>query len=272
MNQGSELPSRREPQAGVPEAIPAAADVETPGTEAADAHANAVRVETRRTNVDALEQTDTTGQEVGRDEPGHLGSVRHVGGSIGEQGHLFGPVLVQRTRDRVLADDQPPEGDLVVPAEHLLRLRVPAVLLRVEVVGLESTDVEQGQGRRGAGDHDVIIRLAPVQDLDRRNGFRQLLNVLVGVDDRRTHDHDLLGRDEVVAEDRPSGAVVRRLGREAGDAVHHIRDELSPTREQTRAAALVETGDLGHDRGRKQMQFALPCTRQIVGIRSRGHW
>lgn len=126
------LPGSRQADAVMAAVAVPVADVETPGIEAADADAATVRVETGRPNVDAFEESDTTDLEIGRDEPTHLGGVRHLL-ERGQKLVLLVPVFAGRVRDWCLLDGEPSERRFVFASKLLVG--IPPTRLRVEVGG-----------------------------------------------------------------------------------------------------------------------------------------
>ena len=136
---------------------PKVVDVETVAVEIADEDAIAVRVARRGADVDVLEQIDATHRLIGRDRPDCFGGVRHVF-DLGDQRLLVGESLVERARHRILADHEPAGLDFVVARELLVVFSVPAILLRVEVGGVEIADVQKRHTRGRAGDqHHVVL-------------------------------------------------------------------------------------------------------------------
>lgn len=192
------LPGDGQTDAAVAVGIPVAADVEPVGIEVADEDTVTVRVETGRPNVDAFEESDTTNLEIGRDEPAHLGSVRHLL-ECEEKLVLLVPVFAGRVRNRRLLDQEPAEGRLILAGELLIG--IPPVRLRIEVDGLDLPNVERGH-RCGRCRHDgVTVVLAPLEYVLRRQIFGEPVSLLVGVNDARASLADFLGRNEIRAED-----------------------------------------------------------------------
>ncbi len=148
-----QLPGRDDAQMRNAVGAPKVVDVETVAVEIADEDAIAVRVARRGADVDVLEQIDATHRLIGRDRPDCFGGVRHVF-DLGDQRLLVGESLVERARHRILADHEPAGLDFVVARELLVVFSVPAILLRVEVGGVEIADVQKrhtrGRGRRPA--------------------------------------------------------------------------------------------------------------------------
>lgn len=196
--QGSELPATGQTQIAVAAAVLVVVDVQTPGNE--DAHVDAVtaRADTGSPNVNAFEESDTTNLEIGRDEPAHLGGVRHLL-ECGEKLVLLVPVFAGRVRNRRLLDEEPAEGRLVLAGE--LQIGIPSTSLRVEVGGLNLPNVERGH-RCGRCRHDgVTVVLAPLENVLRRQTFGECRDLFDGVNDARASLGDFLGRNEIRAED-----------------------------------------------------------------------
>ena len=214
------------------------ADVQTPGNEAAHDDTDTARVETRRVDVDAREQTDIPDRLVRGDAPDEFGRVRR-NLVVREQSLLFGPVLRGRFGNCLLAKHDPPSISLVVPSERLLR--VPAAFLRVEVVGPEVADFEHRHGPVGARDDHVAVVAAPFEHLLRGHGIAQLRELIVRVDDAPRLG-DFLGEDEILTEDGAYEVVVRHLRREPVDAGHDVGLKLAATLEETLEAILVGIG------------------------------
>lgn len=119
-----------------------------------------VRAEARRADIDTREQVNVPDRLVRGDAPGDFGDVRrHLG--FGQESLLFDPVLRGRSGDRLLAKHDPPGVDLVDLRE--LPLRVPSAFLRVEVVALEVTDLEERHGAVGSGDEHVAVVATPLE-------------------------------------------------------------------------------------------------------------
>ena len=222
----------------VAEVVPVVADVETLGAEAADVDAIADRVKIGTPDVDILKEPDAADLEVDRDEPAHFGRARDAL-DTGEELVLLAPVLAGRLRHWILADHEPARAGLVLARELLLG--IPAARLRVEEAAVEHADVEEVDriGRRR--DDGVVIFLAPPQDVFRRDGVVERSEILFLVDHRRDL-HDLLGRDEVDAEDRLRQRIVRLLRRKTLDAFQYVGLELAAALEEPLEALLVEAG------------------------------
>lgn len=206
-----------------------AVDEEAAPDEEADAHATAERAHTRRAHVERRKQVDAPDGLVGRHAPDLLGGVGHHL-EAGEHPLLLAPRLVRRAaRHRLLAEDQPPAGRLVVTGERLAVGRVPAALLGVEVAALELADVEErGRAGRAGDDHEAVVA-APLEHLAGGHGVAELEELLRVVDDALASGRDLLGADEVVAEDLAGDGVVGRLGRVADDDLPQGGRELVAT-------------------------------------------
>ncbi len=221
-DQGSLLPGSGHPEAAEAEVVPVVADVQTPGIEAAHVDAVAARAETRRADVDAREQVGVANGLVGRHAPHHLGGVRgHL--VVGQQSLLFVPVLRGRLRDRLLAKHDPASFGLVVLGERLLS--IPAAFLRAEVVLLEDANLEEGHGAVGSGDQHVAVVAAPLEHLLRGHGVAELRELLVRVDDALARLHDVLGGNEILAEDGADQVVIRCLRGEALDSGEQVGGE-----------------------------------------------
>ena len=216
------LPGRRNADAVDPNVVAPAADVETPGIEAADAHTATVREERGRTNVDVLEESDATNLEVGRDEPAHLCGVRHAL-ECGQELALLLPRLARRVQNRRLLDGEPSERRLVLAGELLIR--VPATGLAVEVGGLDLPNVEHRHRGGRCRHHGVTVILAPLEHIFRRQALGKCRDLFVGVNDARASLADFLRRDEIRAEDGLRQRVVGRLGREATNPCEQVHGE-----------------------------------------------
>lgn len=192
------LPGSRQPDAVEAAVAPIAVDVEAAGIEAADVDTVTARVETGSPNVNAFKESDTTNLKIGRDEPAHLGGVRHLL-ECGEKLVLLVPVFAGRVRNRRLLDQEPAEGRLVLAGELLIG--IPSTRLRVEVGGLDLPNVERGH-RCGRCRHDcVTVVLAPLEHVLRRQAFGKCRDLFDGVNDARASLGDFLGRNEIRAED-----------------------------------------------------------------------
>ncbi len=204
--------------------------------EVTDVDAATARVQTRRADVDARQQIDVPDRLVRSETPGDLGDVGHHL-LVGEKRPLFVPVLRGGLGDRLFAEHEPPGLDLVVLGECLLR--VPAAVLRVEMVLLHGANVEKGHRTVGTGDEHVAVVAAPLQHFLRGHGVAELRELLVGVDDWLARLGDFLRRDEVLAEDGTGEAVVRRLRREPANAREHVRLELAAALQEPLETVLV---------------------------------
>ena len=254
------LPGSRQPDAVVAAVTPIAADDEPVGSEVADVDTVPARVETGRPNVNAFEEPDTTDLEIGRDEPTHLGGVRHLL-ERGEKLVLLVPRLAGRVRNRRLLDQEPAEGRLVLAGELLVG--IPPTRLRVEVGGLDLPNVERGH-RRGRRRHDgVAVFLAPLEHVLRRQTFGECRDLLGGVNDARASLRDFLRRDEIRAEDGLRQTVVGRFRREATDAFCEIHGEAGMLVQALRAV-IVESGlvVLGAERFGGSLSFRTVCGHQ----------
>ncbi|MFM2340112.1 MAG: hypothetical protein RLZZ360_748 [Candidatus Parcubacteria bacterium] len=257
--QGS-LPASRQTQTAAAVVVPVVADVKTLGNEVADEDTETVRVETRRANVDARQQIGVANGLEGRHAPRHFGNVRgHL--VVGQKSLLLGPVLRGRLRDRLLAKHDPAGFGLVVLGERLLG--IPAAFLRVEVVLLEAANLEEGHGAVGSSDQHVAVVAAPLEHFLRRNGVAELRELVVGIDDRFARLHDILGGDEILAEDGADQFVVRRFRREATDPREHVGGEARVLVESLRAI-FIESGliVLGAERFGSSLSFRTVCGYQ----------
>lgn len=196
MVQGSLLPAGRHTKVVAAAIARVVADAETRGIEEADDDAATVRAETGRPNVDAFKEADATNLKVGRDEPAHFGSVRHLL-ECGQELALLIPVFAGRVRDWRLLDGEPSERRLVLTGKLLVA--IPLLSLAVEVVGLDLLDLKQ-RHRLGRCGHDgVTIFLAPLQHVFRRQTFGECLDLLVSVDCPASLGY-LFWRDEIHTE------------------------------------------------------------------------
>mgnify|MGYP007089694744 CR=1 FL=1 len=159
------LPGSRQPEAVVAVVIPVDVDEEPVGIEEADEDTVTVRDETGSPNVDAFEESDTTNLKIGRDEPTHLGGVRHLL-ERGQKLALLVPRLAGRVLDGCLLDQEPPEGRLVLASELLVG--IPSTRLRVEVGELDLPNVECGHRCGWCGHDGVTVVLAPLEHVLRR--------------------------------------------------------------------------------------------------------
>lgn len=178
--------------------VPIAVDVEPDGSEAADADTETARGETGCPNVNAFEESNTTNLEIGRDEPTHLGGVRHAL-DVGQKLVLLVPRLAGRVRNRRLLDQEPAEGRLVL-ADGLL-IGIPPTRLRVEVGGLDIPNVERGHRCGRCRHNGVTVFLAPPENVLRRQTFGECRDLFAGVNDCSTNLADFLGRNEIRTED-----------------------------------------------------------------------
>ncbi len=217
---------------------PAVADAETPVVEAADVDAAADRVERRRTHVDVREQVNAPDGLVHSESPDDFGSVRHAL-ELREKFLLFVPGLLGRVGDRLLAKHKPFRLDLVFPGKLLLVFCVPALALRVEVRGLESADLDKRHRFRGSCHEHVAVVATPLEHLLRRQSLAEFHELVFGVDDALARLGDLLGRDEILAENRASELVIRHLRREATDAGHDAQLKVPALLEKPLQAILV---------------------------------
>jgi len=192
------LPGSRQPDVVVAAVAPIVADAEPVGIEVADVDTVTARVETGRPNVNAFEESDTTNLEIGRDEPAHLGGVRHLL-ECREKLVLLVPRLAGRVRNRRLLDQEPPEGRLVLAGELLIG--IPTAGLRVEVGGLDLPNVERGARLRRCRHDGITVVLAPLENVLRRQTFSECRDLFDGVNDARASLGDFLGRNEIRAED-----------------------------------------------------------------------
>ena len=175
------------------------ANEETIGIEVADGNTVTARVETGRPNVNALEESDTTDLEIGRNEPAHLGGVGHRF-ECGQKLVLLVPVFAGRTYDWRLLDGEPSERRFVFARELLLS--IPATCLRVEVGRLDLPNVEQGHRCGRCGDEGIIVGSTPLERVLGRQTFGKSRDLFVSVHDARSCLRDFLRRDEIYAEDR----------------------------------------------------------------------
>ncbi|MDB5187806.1 MAG: hypothetical protein JWO50_326 [Candidatus Kaiserbacteria bacterium] len=204
---------------------PRVADTETTVTGTADAHAVTNRSETGSPDVELVEQIDVVNGLVGRETPSRLCYVGDYH-RVGDEQLLIRPSLVERVLNRLLAECDPDQGlNLVVVREILAGFVVPARValvrpLGVEVVGIEGTDVEYGHrhGRARSEKHTGRGKAC------KHRLFRQALaehdQLVLGIGEA-TCRRNLVGRDKVLTENRPSFGVVRRIRHDR--VTHHFR-------------------------------------------------
>ena len=136
------LPGSRQPDVAVAAVVPIEADVQTPGIEVADGDTVTVRVGVRTADVDVLEQTLASLQEVADGCVDHHLSLRCFF-EIPEERLLFVPRLIRRVSDRNLADQLPTEFALILRERLIV---VPGVVRVVEERALDlRTNVENRQ-------------------------------------------------------------------------------------------------------------------------------
>lgn len=230
------LPASRQTQIAVAVADPVAADVQTLGIEAADADVVTARVETRRADVDVLEESDTTNLKIGRDKPAHLGGVRHLL-ERGQKLVLIVPVFAGRVRHGRLLDGEPSERRLVFVGELLVG--IPPTRLRVEVGGLDLPNIERGHHRRRYGHDGVTVVLEPLEHIQGRQTFGKLVSLLVGVHDVRASLGDFFRCNEICAENGLCEIVIRRFCGETTNTSDQIVLPLVSATEESLKAVLV---------------------------------
>lgn len=145
-DQGSLLPGSGHPEAAAADAAPVVADEQTLGTEEAHVDAVAVRDEIRTADVDVLEQTLASDEEVADDRVDHHLSLRRFL-VFREERLLFVPRLVRRVGDRDLADQLPTD---LAPVLRERLLVVPSIVVAVEELALDlATNVEDRHREHG---------------------------------------------------------------------------------------------------------------------------
>lgn len=239
--QGSEsLPRGGDPHTVATATIAPEADVETVPAEVADDHAVPVRIDARGADIDRRQEVDVPDRLVCRESPDHFCGVGHHL-EIGEKLLLLAPRLGRRVRHDAFAEHVPAACHLVVASESFALFGVPAALLAVEVAPLEFADVKE-RHLTGRARHEVVVVAAqPLEGLLVGKRLLELGDLLLGVG-QTTGGGDLLGGDEVVAEDLSNQFVVRSSGRVATDERHEVILEVATLTDQALDAVLVGTG------------------------------
>lgn len=194
--QGSLLPGTRQAEEVNAEVVVPAVDVETPGNEVADVDTVTARAEIDATNVDLLEQTFSSGEEVTNHGVNHNPSSRRFL-IFREESLLIVPCLRCRVGDGFLADQLPADFTLVL-GERLLV--VPVLRVKQGLIGLlldDATDVEDRQ--REYSDENVRVLAGRKHFLAERN-FGQVGELLLRGVNPEVFDR-FLDAEEVLAHD-----------------------------------------------------------------------
>ena len=216
------------------------ADEEAALTEVPDVDAVAARVDARGAGVDVAQQVHAPDRLVAGQRPHELdGHGRRL--EVGEKSLLLTPRLRRGVRHDALADHVPAAGDLLVAGEGLALLGVPAALLAVEVAPLQLTDVEQRHLTGRTRHEHVVVALEPLEGLLVGEGALEVGDLLVAVGEA-TGSGDLLGGEEVVAEDLTSEGEVGELGGVSVDQRHEVGLEVATLTDQALGAVLVGAG------------------------------
>gem|GEM_PF-5482188 len=237
--QGS-LPRRGHTNVAVPSAVAPVVDVESVVVEDPDDHTVAARVDAGGTSVEATEEVDAPDRFVDGHPPDLFGGVGHHL-EVGEELLLLAPRLGRGVRNDALAEHQPATGHLVVAGELLALVVVPAALLGVEVASLQLTNVEERHVTGRARHEHEVVATQPLQRLPVGESALKLGDLVVGVGEASSGG-DLLGGDEVVAEDLTDEGVVGNLGRVATDEGHEIGLEVPTTSGESLDVILVGLG------------------------------
>ena len=198
------------------------------------------RVDARGAGVQTPKQVHAPNRLVAGQRPHELDGHGHRL-EVGEESLLLTPRLRRRVRHDALADHVPAAGDLLVAGEGLVLLGVPATLLAVEVAAVELTDVgEQHLMGRARHEH-VVVATQPLEGLPAGEGALEVGDLLLAVGDA-TGGGDLLGGEEVVAEDLTGEGEVGRLGDVSADQRHEVGLEVATLTDQALGAVLVGVG------------------------------
>lgn len=237
--QGS-LPSGGHTEVVVAAAVAPAVDVEAVLVEAPDEDVVSERVDARGAGVDVAQQVYAPDRLVAGQRPHELdGHGRRL--EVGEELLLLTPRLRRGVRHDALADHVPAAGDLLVAGEGLALLGVPAALLAVEVAPLQLTDVEQRHLTGAARHEHVVVALEPLEGLPVGERLLEVSDLFLAVGEA-SGSADLLGGEEVVAEDLTGEGEVGRLGGVSADQRHELGLEVATLTDQALGAVLVGAG------------------------------
>lgn len=192
------LPGSRQADVGDAAVIPAEADVEPDGIEAADVDTGTARVEIHATNVDVLEQSLPGGEEVADHGVDHDPSGRRLL-VFREECLLLVPRLRRRVGDRRLANEVP--ADLALVLGERLSV-VPVLVVEQGLAGLlgDATNVQdrerehRNENVRVLHGHERLFGeryLGEVRELLLRRADPEVLNCFL--DAKAVLPHDLAG-------------------------------------------------------------------------------
>jgi len=241
----AELPGRGQADAAAALEVIPAVHVRPAAARATDEDVSAVPVHARGASVDVGEEPLVPHLVVDGDEPVQLGGVRHAL-DIQEQELLLVRGLAGRALDDCPLDREPARAGLVGVRELLRRIEEPGVPL-TEVRGREHVVFGERLGRGGRRHQSVAVIAVPLEYLLRRQGTSELCDLRLAIGHRLASCHHLLGRDEVLAQDRASESVVGRSRREATDTLLEVFQELPATGNESLESRAVELDRL--DRG-----------------------
>ncbi len=217
--QGSLLPGPGQTDVAVPIVVPAADDVEPAGMEAAHAHASAIRVEVRTSDVGVLEQPNAFGEEIADDGVDQHTSCWCFLVAV-EKRLLFIPRLRCRVVDRSLADQMPSDLALVL-GERLLV--VPCILVGVEELVLDPA-TEFADRQREGHNKDVCV-LAGQEDFLGERHIGEIRELLLRGVDPEVLDR-LFDAEDGDASGPCPGLARRGLEATVFDQSHHLRGEV----------------------------------------------